>query len=348
MYSKYSEFDKLVVSDYSSTFKTNELYNSNDINYRELLNDGEKKVYEYLISSIMNFNENVIFDLSFHNYSSNYEYIDCAGKISDAVIMDHPELIQYAYPMIYNDVTNGKVKLKLVYALSKNEYSKYVNIINKELNNIYEDASNLSEYEKVKYTYEYLANKNTYGDINDARSQSAYTAFINGINPVCSGYARASQLIFGKLGIHSLLVLGDLKSTWLTGDAHAWNIVKVNNNYYNYDVTQSSAFKSFSNKISYMGLLSMDKKSFNIRYKDVALYVKSNNLDYYKNNNLYYTFKVNNVDVLRNILNNTNDKYVEIKINNVTGFKVSYKDIKDELGVVDYRVIDDIIVFKKV
>jgi len=347
IYTKYSEIDNAIMEEYEPKFKINELYNSKEINYRYLLNDKEKLLYEKFINAIINFDTEIVLDLSFNKHSSSYAYIENAQKINDSVIMDHPELIQYAYPAIYNDVENGKVRLKLYYALNKSDYNKYVAIIDKELNNISNDVKDMSTYEKIKYTYEYLGNKNTYGDTSDKRSQSAYTAFIDGINPVCSGYARASQLIFSKIGVNSLLVTGDLKSTWLIGDSHEWNVVKVGNSYYNYDVTQSSVFKSFKGSVSYMGLFSMPKSSFSLRYDGVTPYLKNNKLDYYKNNSLHYKYKSSNINKLQEILSSSNDEYIEIKMSNITGFKMSYKDIKDKLGIADYRVVDDIIVFKK-
>lgn len=348
VFTKLDKINNSLLEDYEPKFVINELYNSKEINYRYLLDDKEKKIYEDFLNAIVNFKYEITIDLSYKNHNIDYSYVDDVMKISDAIIMDHPELIQYAYPTIYTENDNGKIHVKIIYALSEKEYGEYVKIIANELENINKNIDGYSEYDKVKYIYEYLAKKNIYGDPNNPKTQSAYTAFVEDINPVCSGYARASQLLFGKVGVNSLLVVGELRDTWLKGDSHAWNIVKIGNYYYNYDVTQSSSFKSYSKNISYIGLFSMKKSSFVPRYKEVTPYIKRKNIDYYKKNNLYYDFNMNNIDKLKKIIDNTDNEYVEIKMTNITGFKLSFNNIKNDLGISTYSVIDDIIVLKKV
>ena len=60
--------------------------------------------------------------------------------------------------------------------------------------------------------------------------QSAYSALVNG-QSVCAGYARAFQYIMQQLGIPTYYCTG------YSGENHAWNIVKLYNDYYNVDTT---------------------------------------------------------------------------------------------------------------
>ena len=53
---------------------------------------------------------------------------------------------------------------------------------------------------------------------------------------VCEGFAKATQLLFTLCGVESYYVIGDTP----TG-GHGWNIVKVNGNYYQLDVTWNDA-----------------------------------------------------------------------------------------------------------
>ena len=63
-------------------------------------------------------------------------------------------------------------------------------------------------------------------------NQSAYSALVLG-KTVCAGYARAYQYLLQKLGIPCYYCTG------YAGENHAWNIVKLEDTYYNVDVTWS-------------------------------------------------------------------------------------------------------------
>ena len=61
-------------------------------------------------------------------------------------------------------------------------------------------------------------------------NQSAYSALVNG-KTVCAGYARAFQYLLGQLGIPCYYCTG------FAGENHAWNIVALEDGYYNVDTT---------------------------------------------------------------------------------------------------------------
>jgi transglutaminase/protease-like cytokinesis protein 3 len=90
-----------------------------------------------------------------------------------------------------------------------------------------------NDYEKEVYIHNLLAEKLTYGQ--NSLDQSAYSAII-GDTTVCAGYAKAFQYLMNKIEIPTYLAVG-----WggglISGDMHAWNIVKLGKDYYNVDVT---------------------------------------------------------------------------------------------------------------
>jgi transglutaminase/protease-like cytokinesis protein 3 len=61
-------------------------------------------------------------------------------------------------------------------------------------------------------------------------NQSVYSALVNG-ETVCAGYARAMQYLMQRLGIPCYYCTG------YAGQNHAWNIVRLDDGYYNVDVT---------------------------------------------------------------------------------------------------------------
>lgn len=71
-------------------------------------------------------------------------------------------------------------------------------------------------------------------DLTADMNQSAYSALVNG-KSVCAGYARAYQYLLQQLGIPCYYCTG------YSGGDHAWNIVKLEDGYYNVDVTWDDA-----------------------------------------------------------------------------------------------------------
>ena len=89
-------------------------------------------------------------------------------------------------------------------------------------------TSGMSEYEIAKILHDRVANHVKY--IDTPNSHNAYGALIEG-NAVCEGYAELYQYLLYKMGIQSHIVTGD------AGGPHAWNLVKIDGQYYQTDVT---------------------------------------------------------------------------------------------------------------
>ena len=343
---KNSNIEKYLNDEYTAKYKINDLYNSKEINYRIILDNNERSIYDEYIKKIINFDNKFDIDMSKFNYTNPYLLIEKFKKVNQALIMDHPEIIYFAYPSM--STTNNKIlHVNISYVLNKKEYLSALNMMKKQIEEIKQKTNNLSDYEKIKYVYEYLGYKNNYGSIDMPMSQSAFSAFNDELSPVCAGYARASQIIFQNIGINSFLISGILKSNWFSGDAHEWNIVKLEDKYYNFDVTQSSIAKNTTKQISYYGLLNKNKSSLSPSNKQSALNIDGYKYDYYKLNNLEYTYKSDNIEELKNILDNNKSKYVELRINNSEIFKIDFNKLKNELKLKSYIIIDDIIILVK-
>lgn len=89
-----------------------------------------------------------------------------------------------------------------------------------------EDAT---DYKKVKAIHDYIIKRTSY-DLT-YKKHSAYNALINK-SSVCEGYALAAYRMFTDAGIECRIISGKAG-----GDSHAWNIVKVDNKWYNIDLT---------------------------------------------------------------------------------------------------------------
>lgn len=93
-----------------------------------------------------------------------------------------------------------------------------------------EDAD---EFDKVLYVHDYLATNVVYDKSADLQ-HTAYGALVEK-KAVCDGLSAAMQYLLTQLGMECLMVYGDDKEN--NPESHAWNIVKVNGEYYHLDIT---------------------------------------------------------------------------------------------------------------
>lgn len=103
----------------------------------------------------------------------------------------------------------------------------FVDAAEKLLAGVPQDGSN---YIKEKYLHDALAGHITY-DSAYVWDQGAYTAMVEG-RAVCAGYATSFQYLLQCVGIESFVVTG-----WAGGGSHAWNIVKLEDDWHFVDVT---------------------------------------------------------------------------------------------------------------
>lgn len=88
-----------------------------------------------------------------------------------------------------------------------------------------------SDYEKILYVYEYIVNSVEY-DTQAEDNQNIYSALVRK-HSVCAGYSRAMQYLLEKLGVFCAYITGTVEE----GQAHAWNLVLCDGDYYYVDVT---------------------------------------------------------------------------------------------------------------
>ena len=90
------------------------------------------------------------------------------------------------------------------------------------------------DYDKAKYVFDYLASNVAYST-GAPDNQNIISVFVNG-ETVCQGYAAATQYLLEKLDIPCAVVAGTAD-----GQSHAWNLVKLDGEYYYMDTTWGNA-----------------------------------------------------------------------------------------------------------
>lgn len=158
--------------------------------------------------------------------------------VMEAVYNDHPELFwintSYHYKYIENNIV---VQITLSYNDTIKNIEKAKSDFESVTNKIINHAKTLSsDYEKEEYVHDEILKLVSYNP-SATMNQSAYSALVNK-ETVCAGYARAFQYIMIELGIPTYYVSG------YSNQEHAWNIVKLSDEYYNVDLTWNDAHQN--------------------------------------------------------------------------------------------------------
>ena len=159
------------------------------------------------------------------------------------VLIDHPE-IYYVDGYTYTTYTQDDMIVKIHFSGNYTKTEEEVVSLNQQLetavmNCISGIQVEADDYLKVKYCYEYLANHTVY-NLESAENQNLLSVLLYG-ESVCQGYAKAMQYLLTRMGVYGTLVVGTVDG----GIGHAWNLVRMNGNYYYVDSTWGDAFYVF-------------------------------------------------------------------------------------------------------
>jgi len=157
--------------------------------------------------------------------------VEEVDKIIEYVYNDHPELFWLNTNYSYRYTTDGycaQIILSFNKLFVDLDYNKAVFERNAKV--IINKANTFKTvYEKEKYVHDTIIEMNEY-ELDAEFSQSAYSAIVNN-KTVCAGFSKAFQHIMIELGIPAYYVSG------VADGDHAWNIIKLDNDYYNVDLT---------------------------------------------------------------------------------------------------------------
>lgn len=160
-------------------------------------------------------------------------------RIFQCVLIDHPEIF-YTTGYTYTKYSRGDRTVGIdfagTYSLPKEEAVKKAEEIRGRASEWLSDiTTDASEYDKVKAVYEKIIFSTDY-DLNASDNQNIASVFL-GNSSVCQGYAKATQYLLNHLGVMCTLVQGTVD----TGEAHAWNLVRIDGDYYYVDTTWGDA-----------------------------------------------------------------------------------------------------------
>lgn len=298
------------IEQYSENFQINELKIKNQSYYYNKLSEENKKIYTSIANAVKNLDNNFVL--------KDYTIIDNETTMKDvettmqAFFADHPEVFYVENEYI---VTNKKTILKSYIEVSLNYSvnSKY------DLNmKVQEIKVNMQEYlkrveGKISFEAELeihdMLGENIeydeYEDLNDISKEShtIYGAFVEK-RAVCDGFAKALQILLDQKDIESIIVFGNLES-----EAHAWNMVKLDDGWYHVDLTSNKSIKE--EKVPYVL-----HTYFNLTNEQIQATHKIQNIEVIPDANLikYNYFNYTNKKIT--LFDNFNTKFKQLLDNN--------------------------------
>ncbi|MDD7219825.1 MAG: transglutaminase domain-containing protein [Clostridia bacterium] len=194
--------------------------------YFQLLNENEKRGYREILDGIRNFEE------QFYLSISGDGQID---RVYHAVLKDHPEIFWvHNREKVYKTTYEGKdyCQFSPGYMYTQEERTQIENAMENAFLEVKNQIPpNADDYQKVMTVYTYIIDNTDYVVGNDDQS-------IAGVfwkkKAVCAGYAGAVQYLLERLGVYCIYVDGDARNST---EGHAWNIVKLDGQYYYVDAT---------------------------------------------------------------------------------------------------------------
>ena len=192
--------------------------------HRNNLNADEKLLYDQIYANAVEFNQNFMVQ----SYVPRKRIIN----ITEAVRLDNPDLfwlqarISYSYGG--DDHLTG---MTITFNSTAKNIEESKKIFNDAANSVLQEAMNLpNEAEKIKFIHDWMTYFITYQGTAPL-NQSAYSAIVSG-KTVCAGYSMAFTYFMQRLGIRSVVIHGRAR-----GGRHSWNLVRIDDKYYEMDVT---------------------------------------------------------------------------------------------------------------
>lgn len=223
----------------------------------ESLSEDEKKLYDRMLDAFENFAPEITeFDASYT--------LEQAKKVVSYIQADRSEIYWIRHGIVFNYNTSSEIvsSIDLTYCMTREErdsrHEEIIAAIRPFLESIHDD---MSDYEVTLRVYENIIKLVDYDTIGLERQKatkeihdpaipddlrSIYGVFVNK-KAVCAGYAMATQFLLNLFGIECIYV---------TSDTHAWNIVKLEGDYYYLDTTwgdfsNTKKENSFTDEIGY-------------------------------------------------------------------------------------------------
>ncbi|MCM1114714.1 MAG: hypothetical protein NC397_04375 [Clostridium sp.] len=209
--------------------------NLNKLIYSKLSQE-EQTIYNTIYNGISCFKSPIIL--------KNAPDSDMVFKLVKLVLGDHPEIFWTRNGCTYT--TDGILNMNYIY--SRAEALEKQSLINNQINAVLDNINqNSSEYDISLALFDWVALNTAYDYDNlDNLEKTPSDSTIEGVflnkKAVCSGYAKAYQLLLQKCNIEALYITGEATAPNGT-EKHAWVCQMLDGYYYFSDPTWADSYE---------------------------------------------------------------------------------------------------------
>ena len=303
-----------IVVNYDNYFKLREdLYSENTYTPQNYYSSNELTFKEYIIQEVRNHNEAIDitkYQIPFEDmYSVIVPLFECDEMFPVNAVTWNGVYINYDYNTQTGDAIGKTVMY--TYIMTQEEINEAWNDIDYTVKDYLKGIkTEWNDLEKIIYTNNYLCRNCEYATNIVDSSHTLKGALVDKL-PVCDGYSKAFRYLLKQVDISAEFVTS-------TEMLHAWNLVKLENDYYHVDVTWNDTKEPGVGRTSYEYFLRSDKefkdrdhsnwvvnyKATNTQYDSFPKWEYINNYLIYKDNYWYamsnsqytYTVSLNKID----------------------------------------------------
>lgn len=269
--------------------------------YFNQLSTMDKARYDKIYNSVINMEPTTNFIL--YGNSANL------AKIVRFVSNDNPDIFYLETATANIDILQN-TKIVYGYYMEPEEVEQAKgDIAAYELSVFAKMKRGMSEYEKEKVIYDYIS-EHTWFEHLAKYNQGLYSV-VKG-RSVCYGYSQMFKYLCNKAGIECITVTGTHN-----GEPHAWNEVKIDEEWYVVDPSNNKNTYEVNNKTHYLWFnITTDQQARSCVTDDWAEVPECTSVEYeyYNQNDLYFTEV--DLDKLSQLIDEDDDGYLIIRCNN--------------------------------
>lgn len=160
-------------------------------------------------------------------------------ELSDIYFMlrlDHPELfysVRFSYKYYENSTM---VELVPEYIFTKDKLKEHKQAMEARVKKLARSAMDLDEKGKELFIHDFIISNVKYDKLKKEYSHEIIGALGNGV-AVCEGIAKAVKILCDELNIWCIIALSEANPEKGIKYRHAWNVIKINGQYYHLDAT---------------------------------------------------------------------------------------------------------------
>lgn len=196
--------------------------------YYSILSSSDKQIYKKIYEGIQNFETNITVPKSTVSLQHIFQYVG----------LDNPHIFYVDFNHYTYSSSLLNTTITPTYWYTKQEVSEIDKKIQNVLKKMISRIQGSSDYEKEKSVHDLLIENVVY-DAVAFQNLDKYHSRSNSIlgvlfykTAVCEGIAKVTKMLLNLLDIKCIVAMGTAG-----GELHAWNIVKIDNEAYQLDVT---------------------------------------------------------------------------------------------------------------